>query len=88
MMYSPENSQDGMVNVGYGNFVKASRVVSVLNPDSAPLKRLVREMRGKPQLLDATVGRKTRSMIMLDSGHVVLSSHSPETVVQKVGNNA
>ncbi|MCD6309274.1 MAG: DUF370 domain-containing protein [Candidatus Eremiobacteraeota bacterium] len=73
-----------MINIGYGNYVMVDRIVAVLNPDSAPLRRLIRDFRGKPQLLDATVGRKTRSLLMLDSGHVVLSSHSPDTVVQKV----
>ena len=69
-----------LINIGYGNMVSASRVIAIVAPDSAPIKRLIQESRDKGTLIDATYGRKTRAVVIMDSDHVVLSSVSPETV--------
>lgn len=72
-----------LINVGFGNVLVASRVIAVLTPDSAPMKRLKEEARKSHKLLDATHGRKTRAIIITDSDHVVLSAVQPETVAQR-----
>jgi regulator of extracellular matrix RemA (YlzA/DUF370 family) len=69
-----------MINVGFGNAVLASRVLAVVNPQSSPMKRLKDEARDQKRLIDVTEGRRTRSIIILDSNHVVLSSVQPETI--------
>ncbi|ADU22305.1 MULTISPECIES: DUF370 domain-containing protein [Ruminococcus] len=69
-----------LINIGYGNMVSASRVIAIVDPDSAPIKRLIQESRDKGTLIDATYGRKTRAVVIMDSDHVVLSAVSPETV--------
>lgn len=69
-----------LINIGYGNMVSASRVIAIVAPDSAPIKRLIQESRDKGTLIDATYGRKTRAVVIMDSDHVVLSAVSPETV--------
>ncbi|MBP1535494.1 MAG: DUF370 domain-containing protein [Ruminococcus sp.] len=69
-----------MINIGYGNMVSAARVIAVIAPDSAPVKRLIQESRDKGTLIDATYGRKTRTVIIMDSDHVVLSAVATETV--------
>ncbi len=69
-----------LVNIGYGNMISDIRLVSVVGPDSAPIKRLVQESREKGMLIDATYGRKTRSVIIMDSSHVILSAVQPETI--------
>lgn len=69
-----------MINIGYGNMVTAARVIAIIAPDSAPVKRLIQESRDKGTLIDATYGRKTRTVIIMDSDHVVLSAVAPETV--------
>lgn len=68
------------LNIGYGNVVSANRVVAIISPDSAPIKRMLGEVRDKGNLIDATYGRKTRCVIVMDDGHVVLSPNMPETV--------
>ncbi len=70
-----------LVGIGFGNLLAADRIVSVINPDSAPIKRVVTEARAQGLLVDATQGRKTGSVIVCDSGHVVLSYLSPEKLV-------
>lgn len=72
-----------LVNVGFGNLVSADRIVAVIGPDSAPVKRMVQEARGAGSLIDATYGRKTRAVLMMDSGHIVLSALQPETVAAR-----
>lgn len=72
-----------LVNVGFGNLVSAERIVAVVGPDSAPVKRMVQEARGVGSLIDATYGRKTRAVLMMDSGHIVLSALQPETVAAR-----
>lgn len=63
-----------LVNIGYGNLVAAGRVLAVVSPDSAPVKRMIQESRERGELIDATLGRKTRSVLVMDSGHIVLSA--------------
>ena len=74
-----------LISVGYGNFVIAGRVVSIVNPASAPMRRLREDARLAGRLVDATQGRKTRSIIITDSNHVVLSAVLAETLVQRLG---
>ena len=69
-----------LVNIGFGNMVSASRMVAVVSPESAPIKRIISDSREKGQLIDATYGRRTRAVIITDSGHVILSAIQPETV--------
>jgi regulator of extracellular matrix RemA (YlzA/DUF370 family) len=72
-----------LVNIGFGNVVVASRIVAILTPNSAPMKRLKEEARQHGKLLDATQGRKTRAVIITDSDHVILSAIQPVTVSQR-----
>ena len=74
-----------LISVGYGNFVIAGRVVSIVTPASAPMRRLREDARQAGRLVDATQGRKTRSIIITDSNHVVLSAVLAETLVQRLG---
>lgn len=76
-----------LLNIGFGNMVACDRIVSVIAPDSAPVKRLIQEARDRSQLIDATAGRRTRAVIVQDSGHVVLSAILPETIAARVGND-
>lgn len=73
-----------MVNVGFGNIVSAARIVAMVSPESAPIRRVVSEARDRGMLIDATHGRRTRAVIVTDSGHVVLSAVNPETVVSRL----
>ncbi|MEW6501919.1 MAG: DUF370 domain-containing protein [Thermodesulfobacteriota bacterium] len=72
-----------MINVGFGNAVLASRVLAVVNPKSSPMKKLKDEAKEQKRLIDVTEGRRTRSIIILDSNHVVLSSVQPETITMR-----
>ncbi len=74
---------NNLVNIGYGNMVMATKVVAVLSPDSAPMRRLKDEAKEQKRLLDATQGRKTRSIIITDSDHVILSAVQVETLIQR-----
>lgn len=69
-----------LVNIGFGNIVSANRIISVVNPESAPIKRLINEARDKGLLIDATYGRRTRAVIVTDSQHVILTPVQPETI--------
>lgn len=73
-----------LVNIGYGNMISAERTVAVVSPDSAPIKRLVQESRDSGRAIDATYGRKTRAVIIMDSGHVVLSSLITDTIAARI----
>lgn len=73
-----------LLNVGFGNFVVADRVVSIVNPSSAPMKRLKTEAKGTSKLVDATQGRRTRSIVITDSDHIILSAIHPDTVAQRL----
>ena len=72
-----------LINIGFGNIVSAHRVVAIVSPESAPIKRVIAEARDRTQLVDATYGRRTRAVIIMDSGHVILSAIQPETVAQR-----
>lgn len=74
-----------LINIGFGNVIAATRVVAVVSPDSQPIKRLISDSREKGILIDATYGRRTRSVIILDSGHIVLSAVQPETIAGRIG---
>lgn len=73
------------INIGYGNLVAANRVIAIISPESAPIKRIVQDAKEKGNVIDATYGRKTRGVIIMDSGHVVLSSMMPETIGSRLG---
>ncbi len=72
-----------MINIGFGNSVVASRILAVVNPKSSPIKKLKDTAKDQKRLIDVTEGRKTRSIIILDSNHVILSAVQPETVTQR-----
>ena len=74
-----------LINVGFGNLVSDERIVSIVLPESAPVKRIAQEARENGMLIDATYGRKTKSVIVMDSEHVVLSALSPEAIAQRHG---
>jgi len=73
-----------LINIGYGNMISAKRIIAVASPDSAPIKRLVAENKDSGFAIDATHGRKTKSVIIMDSGHIILSSLITETVARRV----
>ena len=72
------------VNIGFGNIVVANRIVAVVSPDSAPIKRIIQEAKEEKKLLDATYGRRTRAVIITDSDHIILSSIQPETISGRI----
>ena len=72
-----------LINIGFGNVISANRIISIVSPESAPIKRIVQEARDGGVLVDATYGRKTRAVVICDSGHVVLSAIQPETVAHR-----
>jgi extracellular matrix regulatory protein A len=72
-----------LINIGFGNIVSANRVISIVSPESAPIKRIISDARERGQLVDATYGRRTRAVIITDSGHVILSAIQPETVANR-----
>jgi regulator of extracellular matrix RemA (YlzA/DUF370 family) len=74
-----------LINVGYGNFISADKVIAVVDADSAPVKRAILDARKKGSLVDATVGHKTRTVLVMESGHLVLSAKSTETVAANCG---
>ncbi len=73
-----------LVNIGFGNIVSANRLIAIVGPDSAPIKRIMQESRESGRLIDATCGRRTRAVIVLDSGHVILSAIQPETIANRI----
>lgn len=75
-----------LVNIGFGSLVAAERIVAVISPDSAPIKRMVQELRERRGLIDASFGRKTKSVIITDSGHILLSALPPESIAARTGN--
>ncbi|MCL2420318.1 MAG: DUF370 domain-containing protein [Defluviitaleaceae bacterium] len=72
------------VNIGFGNMIPSGRIVAMVSNDSAPVKRLIQEAREKGSLIDATQGRRTRAVIVADSGHVILSAIQPETIANRM----
>ena len=77
-----------LVNIGFGNMVSAGRLIAIVGPDSAPIKRMVQEARDAGNLIDATYGRRTRAVLIMDSDHIVLSALQPETVAARMGDKA
>ena len=73
-----------LVNIGFGNIVSANRLVAIVSPESAPIKRLVQEAKDSKMAVDATYGRRTRAVIITDSDHVILSAVQPETVAHRL----
>lgn len=72
------------INVGFGNIVSANKIVAIVSPESAPIKRIIQESRERGVLIDATYGRRTRAVIITDSDHVILSALQPETVAHRL----
>ncbi len=74
-----------LINIGFGNMVAAGRLVAIVSPDSAPIKRIVQDAKERGALIDATYGRRTRAVLITDSDHVILSAVQPETVANRMG---
>ena len=73
-----------LLNIGFGNMISAGRLVAIVSPDSAPIKRMVQEARDRGTLIDATYGRRTRSVLIMDNDHLVLSALQPDTVASRL----
>ncbi|MDD5952450.1 MAG: DUF370 domain-containing protein [Oscillospiraceae bacterium] len=73
-----------LINIGFGNMVSANRVIAMVSPESAPIKRMIQDAKESGTLIDATYGRRTRTVIVMDSDHVVLSAIQPETVANRL----
>ena len=69
-----------LINIGFGNMVNGDRVIGIVSPDSAPIKRVIQEARDRGMLIDASYGRKTKAVILMDTDHVILSAITPETI--------
>lgn len=76
-----------LINIGFGNIVSSERLVAVVSPESAPIKRMIQEARDRSMLIDATYGRRTRAVIIMDSDHIVLSAVQPTTVANRLNDN-
>ncbi|PPA72107.1 extracellular matrix/biofilm regulator RemA [Jeotgalibacillus proteolyticus] len=72
-----------LINIGFGNIVSANRIITIISPESAPVKRLVQDARERGTLIDATYGRRTRAVMIMDSDHVILVAVQPETVASR-----
>lgn len=73
-----------LINIGFGNMISANRMITMVSPESAPIKRIIQEARERGMLIDATYGRRTRAVIIMDSDHVILSAVQPETVANRM----
>ncbi|MGI6065364.1 MAG: extracellular matrix/biofilm regulator RemA [Bacillota bacterium] len=73
-----------LINIGFGNIVSANRIIAIVSPESAPIKRNIQEARDRGMLIDATYGRRTRAVIITDSDHIILSAVQPETVAHRL----
>lgn len=73
-----------LINIGFGNMISSSKLVAIVSPESAPIKRIVQEARDTGRLIDATYGRRTRAVIIMDSDHIILSAIQPETVAARL----
>ena len=76
-----------LVNIGFGNIVSANRIIAIVSPESAPIKRMVQEAKDKGTAIDATYGRRTRAVVITDSDHLILSALQPETVAARLDKN-
>lgn len=74
------------LNIGFGNIVFANRIIAVLSPESAPIKRVIQDSKDQKMLIDATYGRRTRAVLIADDGHIILSPVMPETISGRLGN--
>ncbi len=74
-----------LINIGFGNMVAAGRLVAIVSPESAPIKRIIQDAKERGSLIDATYGRRTRAVLITDSEHVILSAVQPETVANRFG---
>ncbi len=75
-----------LINIGFGNMINANRLITIVSPESAPIKRIIQDAKEKGLLIDATYGRRTRAVIIMDSDHVILSAVQPETVARRLNN--
>lgn len=73
-----------LINIGFGNMVNANRLIGVIGPDSAPVKRMIQEARDKGALIDATYGRRTQSVLIMDSDHIILSAIQPDSLTARL----
>ena len=73
-----------LINVGFGNIVVASRIVAIVSPESTPIKRIIQDAKENKSVIDATYGRKTRAVLVMDSGHIILSAVQPETIASRL----
>ena len=73
-----------LINIGFGNIVSANRIIAIVSPESAPIKRMVQEAKDAKTAVDATYGRRTRAVVIMDSGHIILSAVQPETVAGRL----
>ena len=73
-----------LINIGFGNVVAANRIIAIISPESAPIKRIIQEARDRGLLIDATYGRRTRAVVVTDSGHILLSAVQLETVANRL----
>lgn len=76
-----------LINIGFGNMVAAGRVVAMVSPESAPIKRIIQDAKERGMLIDATYGRRTRAVLVMDSEHVILSAVQPETVANRMSDD-
>ena len=77
-----------LINIGYGNLANQERIMAVINPDSAPVKRIIQDARDALRLVDATAGRRTRSVLVMDNGQILLSAVQPETIAGRIQNDS
>ena len=73
-----------LINIGFGNMISSSRLMTIVSPESAPIKRIIQEARDDSRLIDATYGRRTRAVIVMDSDHIILSAIQPETIAGRL----
>jgi hypothetical protein len=78
-----EKQMSGLVNIGFGNMINSEKVIAVVNPDAAPVKRMVQNAREAQRVIDATQGRRTKSVIMMENGQIVLSAMQPDTIARR-----
>ena len=73
-----------LVNIGFGNIIAANKIVAIVSPESAPIKRIIQDAKENKSVIDATYGRKTRAVLVMDSGHIILSAVQPETIASRL----
>ena len=73
-----------LINIGFGNIISANRMITIVSPESAPIKRMIQDARDRGMLIDATYGRRTRAVVVMDSDHIILSAVQPETVAHRL----